>query len=90
MKKEKYIVEIEMPDGDVASSMYIHDVIQSDCDIEDEGRWKVSVKEYWKPSEGQLECLGYAIEKAEKDWSPLINNRIYLTLKALKEQLEKL
>ena len=44
----------------------------------------------WKPSEGQLECLGYAIEKAEKDWSPLTNNRIYLTLKALKEQLEKL
>ena len=41
-------------------------------------------------SEGQLECLGYAIEKAEKDWSPLINNRIYLTLKALKEQLKKL
>jgi hypothetical protein len=44
----------------------------------------------WKPSEGQLECLGYAIEKAEKDWSPLTNNRIYLTLKALKEQLKKL
>lgn len=44
----------------------------------------------WKPSKGQLECLGYAIEKAEKDWPPLINNRIYLTLKALKEQLEKI
>jgi len=44
----------------------------------------------WKPSDGQLECLGYAIEKAEKDWSPLTNNRIYLTLKALKEQLKKL
>ena len=44
----------------------------------------------WKPSQGQLECLGYAIEKAEKDWSPLVTNRIYLTLKALKEQLEKL
>jgi hypothetical protein len=44
----------------------------------------------WKPSEGQLECLGYAIEKAEKDWSPLTNNRIYLTLKALKEQLLEL
>ena len=44
----------------------------------------------WKPSEGQLECLGYAIEKAEKDFSPLINNRIYLTLKSLKKQLEKL
>ena len=46
MKKEKYIVEIEMPDGDAASSTYIRDVIQNDCDIEDEGRWKVSVKEY--------------------------------------------
>ena len=44
----------------------------------------------WKPSEGQLECLGYAIEKAEKDWSPLTNNRVYLTLKALKEQLLEL
>ena len=54
--------------------------------------WLDSLKERytWKPSEGQLECLGYAIEKAEKDWSPLTNNRIYLTLKALKEQLEKL
>ena len=58
------------------------------CDLGlafDEGK-----KLKWKPSEGQLECLGYAIEKAEKDWSPLTNNRIYLTLKALKEQLEKL
>jgi hypothetical protein len=44
----------------------------------------------WKPSEGQLECLDYAIDKAEKDYSPLDNNRIHLTLKALKEQLEKL
>lgn len=44
----------------------------------------------WRPSDGELECLGYAIEKAKKDWSPLINNRIYLTLKALKEQLLKL
>ena len=41
-------------------------------------------------SEGQLECLGYTIEKAEKDWSPLTNNRVYLTLKALKEQLLEL
>ena len=58
MKKERYIVEIEMPNGDGASSTYIHDVIQSDCDIEDEGRWKVSVKEYWKPSEEQLKWFG--------------------------------
>lgn len=54
MKKETYIVEIEMPDGDAASSVYISDVIQSACDVEDIGRWKVSVKEYLKPSEEQL------------------------------------
>lgn len=58
--------------------------------------WLKSLKERvqfqptWKPSDEQLECLGYAIEKAEKDWSPLTNNRIYLTLKALKEQLLEL
>lgn len=51
---------------------------------------RVQPQKQWKPSEGQLECLGYAIEKARKDWSPLTNNRIYLTLKTLKEQLEKL
>lgn len=44
----------------------------------------------WKPSEGQLECLGYAIDKAEHDFSPLVTNRIYLTLKGLREQLMKL
>lgn len=44
----------------------------------------------WKPSEGQLECLGYAIEKAKEDYSPLTNNRIYLTLNGLKEQLKQL
>lgn len=57
MKKEKYIVEIEMPDGDGASSTYICDVIQCDCDVEDEGRWKVSVKECWKPSDEQMKAL---------------------------------
>ena len=44
----------------------------------------------WKPSDGQIECLSYAIEKAEKDWFPLTNNRVYITLKALEEQLKKL
>jgi hypothetical protein len=59
---------------------------------EDKIYWLKSLKDRytWKPSEGQLECLGYVIEKAKKDLSPLTNNRIYLTLKALKEQLEKL
>ena len=60
--------------------------------VEQVDNWLKCLKDRytWKPSEGQLECLGYAIEKAEKDWSPLTNNRIYLTLKALEEQLKKL
>jgi hypothetical protein len=60
--------------------------------IESDIAWLKSLKNRytWKPSEGQLECLGYAIEKAEKDYPPLTNNRIYLTLKELKKQLEKL
>lgn len=54
--------------------------------------WLKSIKDRytWKPSKGQLECLSYAIDKVEKDYNPLANNRIYLTLKVLKEQLEKL
>ena len=47
MKKEKYIVEIEMPDGDSASPTWVRDTLQAEADVEDEGRWKVSVKEHW-------------------------------------------
>ena len=68
--------------------------VQPIHEYSDTEKQQMFIKSYmphsWKPSEGQLECLGYAIEKAEKDYSPLFNNRIYLTLKALKEQLEKL
>ena len=44
----------------------------------------------WKPSKGQLECLDVAIDKVDKDHSPFFTNRAYLTLKALKKQLEQL
>ena len=44
MTKE-YIVKIEMPDGDDVSSIYLRDIIQAYCDVEDKGRWKVLVKE---------------------------------------------
>lgn len=45
MKTQKYIVTIEMPDGDMISSGWLKDLIQGDCDVEDEGRDKVSVEE---------------------------------------------
>ena len=57
MKIEKYIVEIEMPEGDGVSSLWVEDVLQTDADVEDEGRWKVTVKEYWRPTEEQMEAL---------------------------------
>lgn len=84
MKKERYIVEIEMPDGDASSSMYIQDVIQSDCDIEDEGRWKVSVKEYWKPSEEQMDALDSTLQYSQVSHNSFeYLNSLYNDLKQL-------
>ena len=45
MKKQRYIVEIEMPDGDYISAEWLKEVILSDCSVEDPGRQKVEVKE---------------------------------------------
>lgn len=45
MKKQRYIVEIEMPDGDFISAGWLKDLIQTDCDVEDESRKKVTVQE---------------------------------------------
>lgn len=47
MSKQKYIVEIEMPDGDFISHGYLKEVIQSDCDYDSKkGDYSVSVREY--------------------------------------------
>lgn len=45
MKTQKYLVTIEMPDGDMISPGWIREIIQDDCDFEDKGRQKVSVEE---------------------------------------------
>jgi len=45
MKKQRFIVEIEMPDGDFISAEWLKDLIQCDCDTEDSDRQKVEVKE---------------------------------------------
>lgn len=47
MKKIKYEVTITMPKCDLLGNgeNYLQELIQSDFDIEDEGRWKVEVKE---------------------------------------------
>lgn len=50
MKKQRYIVEIEMPDGDFISAGWLKDIIQTDCDVEDESRKKVTVQETSIPS----------------------------------------
>ena len=44
MKKQRYIVEIEMPDGDFISAGWLKDLIQTDCDVEDEGGEKITVR----------------------------------------------
>ena len=45
MKTQKYIVTIEMPDGDYIGASILQDDIQGFCDVEEEGRDKVSVEE---------------------------------------------
>lgn len=50
MKKQRYIVEIEMPDGDFISAGWLKDLIQTDCDVKDEDRNKVTVQETSLPS----------------------------------------
>ena len=46
MKTEKYLLKIEMPDGDNASPTWVRDALQAEADVEDEGRWKVFVRDY--------------------------------------------
>lgn len=51
MKKQQYIVEIEMPDGDFISAGWLKDLIQQDCDNEqNKGRQTVSVRDAQLPS----------------------------------------
>ena len=47
MKKIEYKVTITMPKYDFLGNgeKYLQELIQSDFDIEDKGRWKVEVKE---------------------------------------------
>lgn len=87
MKKERYIVEIEMPDGDSASSTWVRDTLQG----EDEGRWKVSTSVMQNPGWGEWD------EEDEKRLSWVINyfnpsgelysNLIYW-LKSLKDRIQ--
>lgn len=64
MKKQRYIVEIEMSDGDFISAGWLKELIQTDCNVEDEGRHKVTVQETSLPSN-----LDEATEKeAEAYW----------------------
>ena len=79
MRKERYIVEIEMPEGDT---------LQSESDIEDEGRWKVSAKEYCEPNDKQLDALHDAAVYVDKSMFPYpkgILMKLYKQLKNLKE-----
>lgn len=64
MKTQKYIVTIEMPDGNMISSEWLKDLIESDCCIEeeDEGRFSISVEEI-----STSEDLEKAAEEYEKE-----------------------
>ena len=56
MKTQKYLVTIEMPDGDMIGPGWIKDLIEADCDVEDVGRQKASVIEI-KDTDSNLEDI---------------------------------
>ncbi|MBO7733180.1 MAG: hypothetical protein J6S67_11520 [Methanobrevibacter sp.] len=85
MKIERYIVEIEMPDGDMASSTWVCDTLQSESDVEDEGRWKVSVKEQWKPSEEQMKAIEHICDGNYNVDLDILDS-IYRDFKKLREE----
>lgn len=56
MKTERYIVEIEMPEGDYYSAGALKDDIKtSNYEEFVEGRWKFDVKPFIFPSEEEVE-----------------------------------
>lgn len=61
MKTQRFIVEIEMPEGDMVSSGWLKDLIQEDCDVEDAGRQKVVVREVQLPDVLDEAANHYAI-----------------------------
>ena len=50
MKTLQFKVSVTMPDNDYIDAKYLQFLLQSEFDINDEGRWKVEVKEI-KPKE---------------------------------------
>ena len=63
MKTQKYLVTIEMPDGDMIGPGWIKDLLEADCDVEDVGRHKVSVIEIKEPDKSPEEELNEEIKK---------------------------
>ena len=98
MKTEKYLVEIEMPDGDGISPLWIKDILQSDADAdadaEDKGRWKVSVKKHQEPTEEpfivRYHNIQVQIDFAKAVIRTLQNDNIDFLLAATKDYLEVL
>ena len=68
MKKQRYIVEIEMPDGDFISADWLKDLIQADCDVEDESRKKVTVQETSLPSNLDEAAGEYSRKDGNSAW----------------------
>lgn len=71
MKKQIYIVEIDMPDGDLVSSGWLQDLIQQDLDSEeDKNRQVVFVREISLPSD---------LDEAAEEWCKTNNKGIALS-----------
>lgn len=91
MKKQQYIVEIEMPDGDFISVGWLKDLIQTDCDSEDENRQKVTVQETSLPSSLDETAEEYANETTKMMINVFENvGSVYIPKDKLIAEIERL
>ena len=80
-KKYRYIVEIEMPDGDsfTSGASELQELINCDLNQDEEDRWKVSVTEDVKIYEGDVFLCTKTVEMEDDGEKVYIKGKMYVS-----------
>lgn len=78
-KKYRYIVEIEMPDGDSfnGGTSELQELINGDLNQDEEERWKISVKEDMKIHKGDTFLCIKTVEMEDDGEEVYIEGKMY-------------
>lgn len=78
-KKYRYIVEIEMPDGDSFNkgASELQELINADLNQDEEERWKISVKEDMKIHKGDTFLCIKTVEMEDDGEEAYIEGKMY-------------